>query len=134
MKNETQVDATTQTQTAEIVAYKKAMEVEKANPQASVIAGGSSESKLTEGEYTAVLEGGVRPFKTICIKSEKGEFILNLAKFKVNFGGNMITQEGTLNLEEWENDILSGISLANQQVNVEAKVINGKMRNIISRA
>jgi len=125
---------TIQTETAEMIAYKKAMQVQELNPNASVIAGGSSESKLDEGTYNATLVGGVRPFKTICVKTDKGEFILNLGKFNVNFGDKTLIQEGTLNLEEWENDILQGISLTNQQVEVEAKVINGKMRNIISRA
>ena len=124
----------TATQTAEIIAYKKAMQVQELNPNASVIAGGSSESKLDEGTYNATLVGGVRPFKTICVKTDKGEFILNLAKFNVNFGDKTLVQEGTLDLEEWENDILQGVSLSNQGVEVEAKVINGKMRNIISRA
>ena len=122
------------TETAEMIAYKKAMQVQELNPNASVIAGGSSESKLDEGTYNATLVGGVRPFKTICVKTDKGEFILNLAKFNVNFGDKTLVQEGTLDLEEWENDILQGVSLSNQGVEVEAKVINGKMRNIISRA
>lgn len=126
--------AEVQTQTAEMIAYKKAMQVQELNPNASVIAGGSSESKLDEGTYNATLVGGVRPFKTICVKTDKGEFILNLAKFNVNFGDKTLVQEGTLDLEEWENDILQGVSLSNQGVEVEAKVINGKMRNIISRA
>ena len=126
--------AEVQTQTAEMIAYKKAMQVQELNPNASVIAGGSSESKLDEGTYNATLVGGVRPFKTICVKTDKGEFILNLAKFNVNFGDKTLVQEGTFDLEEWENDILQGVSLSNQGVEVEAKVINGKMRNIISRA
>ena len=125
---------TIQTETAEMIAYKKAMQVQELNPNASVIAGGSSESKLDEGTYNATLVGGVRPFKTICVKTDKGEFILNLAKFNVNFGNKTLVQEGTLDLEEWENDILQGVSLSNQGVEVEAKVINGKMRNIITRA
>tara|TARA_E500000318_G_C3389048_1_gene145217 strand:+ start:95 stop:475 length:381 start_codon:yes stop_codon:yes gene_type:complete len=124
----------TATQTAEMVAYKKAMQMQELNPNASVIAGGSSESKLDEGTYNGTLVGGVRPFKTICVKTDKGEFILNLAKFNVNFGDKTLVQEGTLDLEEWENDILQGVSLSNQGVEIEAKVINGKMRNIISRA
>ena len=122
------------TETAEMIAYKKAVQMQELNPNASVIAGGSSESKLDEGTYNATLVGGVRPFKTICVKTDKGEFILNLAKFNVNFGDKTLVQEGTLDLEEWENDILQGVSLSNQGVEVEAKVINGKMRNIISRA
>ena len=122
------------TQTAEMVAYKKAQQMMDLNPNASVIAGGSSESKLDEGTYDATLVGGVRPFKTICVKTDKGELILNLAKFNVNFGNKTLVQEGTLDLEEWENDILQGVSLSNQGVEVEAKVINGKMRNIITRA
>ena len=123
-------------QTAEMLAYKKALQMQENNPNASVITGGSSESKLDEGTYNATLIGGVRPFKTICIKTEKGEFILNLAKFNVNFGDKTLIQEGTINLEEWENDILAGISLTNQQVEVEAKPLGDKgvMRNIISRA
>ncbi len=124
----------TATQTAEMVAYKKAMQMQELNPNASVIAGGSSESKLDEGTYQATLVGGVRPFKTICVKTDKGEFILNLAKFNVNFGDKTLVQEGTIDLEEWENDILQGVSLSNQGVEIEAKVINGRMRNIISRA
>lgn len=121
-------------ETAEMIAYKKAVQMQELNPNASVIAGGSSESKLDEGTYNATLVGGVRPFKTICVKTDKGEFILNLAKFNVNFGNKTLVQEGTLDLEEWENDILQGVSLSNQGVEVEAKVINGKMRNIITRA
>lgn len=121
-------------ETAEMIAYKKAVQMQELNPNASVIAGGSSESKLDEGTYDATLVGGVRPFKTICVKTDKGEFILNLAKFNVNFGNKTLVQEGTLDLEEWENDILQGVSLSNQGVEVEAKVINGKMRNIITRA
>ena len=65
---------TIQTETAEMVAYKKAMQMQELNPNASVIAGGSSESKLDEGTYNATLVGGVRPFKTICVKTDKGEF------------------------------------------------------------
>ena len=121
-------------ETAEMIAYKKAVQMQELNPNASVIAGGSSESKLDEGTYDATLVGGVRPFKTICVKTDKGEFILNLAKINVNFGNKTLVQEGTLDLEEWENDILQGVSLSNQGVEVEAKVINGKMRNIITRA
>ena len=121
-------------ETAEMIAYKKAVQMQELNPNASVIAGGSSESKLDEGTYNATLVGGVRPFKSICVKTDKGEFILNLAKFNVNFGNKTLVQEGTLDLEEWENDILQGVSLSNQGVEVEAKVINGKMRNIITRA
>ena len=121
-------------ETAEMIAYKKAVQMQELNPNASVIAGGSSESKLDEGTYDATLVGGVRPFKTICVKTDKGEFILNLAKFNVNFGNKTLVQEGTLDLGEWENDILQGVSLSNQGVEVEAKVINGKMRNIITRA
>ena len=121
-------------ETAEMIAYKKAVQMQELNTNASVIAGGSSESKLDEGTYDATLVGGVRPFKTICVKTDKGEFILNLAKFNVNFGNKTLVQEGTLDLEEWENDILQGVSLSNQGVEVEAKVINGKMRNIITRA
>ena len=121
-------------ETAEMIAYKKAVQMQELNPNASVIAGGSSESKLDEGTYNATLVGGVRPFKTISVKTDKGEFILNLAKFNVNFGNKTLVQEGTLDLEEWENDILQGVSLSNQGVEVEAKVINGKMRNIITRA
>ena len=121
-------------ETAEMIAYKKAVQMQELNPNASVISGGSSESKLDEGTYNATLVGGVRPFKTICVKTDKGEFILNLAKFNVNFGNKTLVQEGTLDLEEWENDILQGVSLSNQGVEVEAKVINGKMRNIITRA
>ena len=121
-------------ETAEMIAYKKTVQMQELNPNASVIAGGSSESKLDEGPYDATLVGGVRPFKTICVKTDKGEFILNLAKFNVNFGNKTLVQEGTLDLEEWENDILQGVSLSNQGVEVEAKVINGKMRNIITRA
>ncbi len=126
----------TATQTAEMMALKKAQQLMDLNPNASVITGGSSESKLDEGTYQATLVGGVRPFKTICIQTEKGEFILNLAKFNVNFGDKTLVQEGTIDLEEWENDILNGISLANQQVEVEAKPLGDKgvMRNIISRA
>ena len=102
---------------------------------ASVISGGSSESKLDEGTYQATLVGGVRPFKTIGpLVTEKGTWLINVAKFNVNVGDKTLLQEGTLNLEEWEDDILQGISLANQQVEIETKVINGKMRNIISRA
>ena len=55
-------------------------------------------------------------------------------QFFTNFGNKTLVQEGTLDLEEWENDILQGVSLSNQGVEVEAKVINGKMRNIITRA
>ena len=124
---------TIQKETAEMKALKQ-FNLKLDTTGASVISGGSSESKLDEGTYQATLVGGVRPFKTIGpLVTEKGTWLINVAKFKVNVGDKTLIQEGTINLEEWEDDILQGVSLANQQVEVETKVINKTMRNIISR-
>ena len=123
----------TTTETAEMKALKQ-FNLKAETTGASIISGGSSESKLDEGTYSATLVGGVRPFKTIGpLETEKGTWLINIAKFNVNVGDKTLVQEGTLNVEEWEDDILAGVSLSNQQVEVETKVINGKMRNIISR-
>ena len=124
---------TIQKETAEMKALKQ-FNLKLDTTGALVISGGSSESKLDEGTYQATLVGGVRPFKTIGpLVTEKGTWLINVAKFKVNVGDKTLIQEGTINLEEWEDDILQGVSLANQQVEVETKVINKTMRNIISR-
>ena len=117
-----------------MVAYKKAMQILELNHHALLIKVGSTVSKLAAGTYKATLVRGVRPFKTIGpLETAKGTWLFNIAKFNVNVGNKILIQEGTLNVEEWEDDILAGVSLANQQVEVEAKVINGKMRNIFTR-
>ena len=122
--------------TNEMVALNKANELIKANPEAAVLNGASSESKLDEGTYEGTLLGGSTPFKATKITANGQDYILTLAKFNVNFNGKTIVQEGSINLEEWEDDILNGISLSNQEIEIEAKPLgaNSTMRNIITRA
>lgn len=97
-----------------------------------VIAGsGSSESKLPEGEHEGIMLGGVRPFRTISVTSARDGniYILALAKFTVDD----VIDEGTIDLDEWQTDIENGVGFENQPVLIETKMINGTLRNAITR-
>lgn len=110
---------------------KKLSEAQAKDNFGGVIAGsGSSESKLEEGEHDGVMLGGVRPFRTISVTGKDGNiYVLALAKFSVDG----VIDEGTIDLDEWETDINTGVGFENQEVVITTKEINGTLRNAISR-
>ena len=129
---ENSVETKTTNEMLMLVDYnKKLKEAQSKDNFGGVIAGsGSSESKLEEGEHDGVMLGGVRPFRTISVTGKDGNiYVLALAKFSVDG----VIDEGTIDLDEWETDINTGVGFENQEVVITTKEINGTLRNAISR-
>lgn len=93
-----------------------------------------TESPLEIGAFSGTLIGGSKPFKTVTPKTEKGNWVLTIAKVKLVVGDKIVSTDGTINIDEWRDDILAGIQFSGQNVSVECRLINGKRRNHISRA
>ena len=117
----------------ELLALKKFEAIEQKGEGQYINGEGSSESPLEIGTYLGTLVGGSKPFKTETPTTEKGTWILTIAKVRVVIGDTVLSCDGTINIDEWRDDILTGLQFSGQSVSIECRVINGKRRNHISR-